>query len=132
MSIAGIRAGLAANLSAVTPLGGRVSAYYPDNINPPMGIVDTVRVDFDSAFNRGSDEILVDVMVVVRRDSERAAQAELDALVPLVKAALQSDLTLGGASDDLIVTAMNGYTPLVTDESTYLAAVFAVRVIATA
>ena len=132
MSIYDIRVGLAANLSTVAPLNGRVSAYYPDNINPPMGIVDTVRVDFDSAFNRGSDEILIDVMVVVRRDSERVAQAELDALVPLVKAALQSDLTLGGACYDLIVTAMNGYTPLVTDESTYLAAVFAVRVIATA
>ena len=132
MSIATIRAGLAANLATVAPLNERVSAYYPDNINPPMGIVDTVRVDFDSAFNRGSDEILIDVMVVVRRDSERVAQQELDALIPLVKAALQSDLTLGGASDDLIVTAMNGYAPLVQDEATYLAATFAVRVIATA
>jgi hypothetical protein len=132
VSIYDIRVGLAANLATVAPLNGRVSAYYPDNINPPMGIVDTVRVEFDSAFNRGSDEILVDVMCVVRRDSERVAQAELDALVPLVKAAIQSDLTLGGACDDLIVTALNGYAPLVADESTYLAATFAVRVIATA
>lgn len=132
MSIATIRTGLAANLSTIAQLSDRVSAYYPDNINPPMGIVDTVRVDFDSAFNRGSDEILIDVMIVVRRDSERVAQQELDALVPLVKAAIQSDTTLGGACYDLIVTAMNGYAPLVTDESTYLAATFAVRVIATA
>jgi len=132
VSIYAIRLGLAQALTGVAPLNDRVSAYYPDNINPPMGIVDTVRVDFDSAFNRGSDEILIDVMVVVRRDSERTAQAELDALVPLVKAALQSDLTLGGACDDLIVTAMNGYAPLVQDEATYLAATFAVRVIATA
>ena len=132
MSIATIRAGLADALANVAEFGGRVSAYYPDNINPPMGIVDTVRVDFDSAFNRGSDEILIDVMAVVRRDSERVAQAELDALVPAVKAALQADTSLGGACDDLIVTAMNGYAPLTVGDTTYLAATFAVRVIATA
>ena len=132
MSIYDIRVGLAAALADVTAFGGRVSAYYPDVINPPMGIVDTVRVDFDSAFNRGSDEILIDVMAVVRRNSERAAQEELDSLVPAVKAALQADTSLGGACDDLIVTAMNGYAPLAVGESTYLAATFAVRVIATA
>ncbi len=132
MSIATIRAGLAQALTSVADFGDRVSAYYPDNINPPMGIVDTVRVDFDSAFNRGSDEILIDVMAVVRRDSERVAQQELDALVPAVKAALQADTSLGGACDDLIVTAMNGYAPLTVGDSTYLAATFAVRVIATA
>jgi hypothetical protein len=130
VSIATIRAGLANALSAT--FDGRVSSYYPDQITPPMGIVDTVRVDFDSAFNRGSDEILIDVMVVVRRPSERVAQEELDALVPAVKAAIQADTSLGGACDDLIVTAMNGYAPLTEGESTYLAATFAVRVIATA
>ncbi len=132
MSIYDIRVGLANALTGVAAFGDRVSAYYPDNINPPMGIVDTVRVDFDSAFNRGSDEILIDVMAVVRRDSERVAQAELDALVPAVKAALQADTSLAGACDDLLVTAMNGYAPLAIGESNYLAATFAVRVIATA
>ena len=132
MSIATIRAGLASALADVAEFGGRVSPYYPDNINPPMGIVDTVRVEFDSAFNRGSDEITFDVMAVVRRDSERIAQAELDALTPAVKAALEADTSLGGACDDLIVTAMNGYAPLPVGDATYLAATFAVRVIATA
>lgn len=132
MSIARIRTGLATALDAIPQLTGRTSSYYPDTIAPPMGIVDTVRVDFDSAFNRGSDEILIDVMVVVRRNSEREGQEQLDALVPLVKAAIQSDTTLGGACFDLIVTNMNGYAPLTEADSTYLAATFAVRVIATA
>lgn len=130
MSIATIRTGLATALDAIPGL--RASAYYPDEINPPIGIVDTFRVDFDSAFNRGSDEIIFDVLVVVRRTSERTAQSDLDTYVPLVKAALQSDTTLGGACLDLIVTAMNGYAPLSVGDITYLAASFAVRVIATA
>lgn len=130
MSIATLRAGLADALRDIKGL--RTSSYFPDLINPPMGIVDTVRVDFDSALNRGSDEIIFDVLVVVNRTSERAAQQELDALVPQVKAAIQADSSLGGACDDLIVTSMNGYAPLAIGESNYLAATFAVRVIATA
>lgn len=130
MSIATIRTGLATALDTIN--GVRVSAYFPDDITPPMAIVDTYRIDFDSAFNRGSDEIIFDVLVVVRRTSERAAQEALDTLVPLVKAALQSDTSLGGACFDLIVTNMNGYAPLTVGEVTHLAASFAVRVIATA
>lgn len=130
MSIATIRAGLATRLATISGL--RVSAYFPDAILPPMGIVDTYRVDFDSAFNRGSDEIIFDVLVVVHRQSERTAQEAIDTYVPLVKAAIQGDTTLGGACYDLIVTGMTGPAPLPVGETTYLAATFAVRVIATA
>lgn len=132
MSIAAIRTGLANALAAIPELEGRTVSYFPDSITPPMGIVDTYRIDFDSAFNRGSDEIIFDLLIVVQRSSERAAQQALDALVPEVKAAIQADTSLGGVCDDLIVTTMNGYAPLVIDEATYLAATFAVRVIATA
>lgn len=130
MSIADLRAGLAANLATVSGL--RVSAYFPDQINPPMAIVDTVRVDFDSSFNRGSDEITFDVVVVVNRASERAAQQALDAYVPQIKAAVQADETLGGAAMSLIVTNAERYTQLAVGDLTYLSATFAVRVIATA
>jgi hypothetical protein len=130
VSISGIRSGLAASLGTVTGL--RVSDYFPDEINPPMAIVDTYQIAFDSAYNRGSDEITFDVLVVVKRSSERAAQQSLDTYVPLVKAALENNPSLGGAADDVHVTAMNGYAPLNQGEITYLAATFAVRVIATA
>ena len=129
MSVSAIRDGLADALALALP---RVSSYFPDDITPPMGIVDTYQVQYDSAFNRGSDEITFDVMVVVKRSSERAGQEALDTYVPLVKAALEQDPSLGGAADDVHVTAMNGYAPLNVGDITYLAATFAVRVIATA
>jgi hypothetical protein len=129
MSIGAIRQGLADALAVAVP---RVSPYFPDDITPPMGIVDTYRVDFDLAGARGSDDMTWDVMVVVKRTSERAAQEALDAYVPLVKAAIEADKSLGGACDSLQCQAMNGYAPLTVGETTYLAATFAVRVIATA
>lgn len=130
MSIATIRSGLAARLATIPGL--HVSAYFPDLIEPPMAIVDTYRVDFDSAFNRGSDEIVFDVLVAVRRTSERTAQESLDAYLPLVKAAIEGDDTLGGAAFDVHVTSAERQSALTVGETTYLAASFAVRVIATA
>lgn len=130
MSIADIRQGLADRLATVPDL--RVSPYFPDDITPPVGIVDTYRLDFDLALRRGSDDITFDVLIVVRRVSERQAQSDLDTLVPLVKAAIEADKSLGGAAQSLQVQSMNGYSPLVVNESTYLAASFAVRVIGTA
>lgn len=132
MTVAGIRAGIATRLATIPGL--RVSDYYPDEITPPMAIVDTYRVAFDLAGARGSDDFAFDVLVVVRRTSERQAQSALDTLVPLVKAAIEngSDKSLGGAAQSLQVTAMNGYAPLLVGETTYLAASFAVRVIGTA
>lgn len=128
MSIADIREGLADALRTIPGL--RVSTYIPDTIEPPMVIVGTYRVDFDTAFNRGSDEITFDVMVVVRRTSERAAQQALDTYLPLVKTAIEDDDSLGGACMSLHVTGVERQSPLVVGETTYLAATYAVRVIA--
>ena len=129
MSIAAIREGLADALRTIPGL--RVSPYFPDSIEPPMAIVDTYEVNFDAAFNRGADEITFDVMVVVRRTSERAAQQALDVYLPLIKAALQEDHTLGGVAMSLHVTAAQRQTSLAIGETTYLAASYAVRIIAT-
>jgi len=125
-----VRAGLATALDTVSGLN--VSSYYPDDIVPPMGIVDNVRVKFDASFKRGSDDMTFDVMVVVRRTSERAGQQALDAFVPLVKAAIEADKSLGGAAQSLQCQSMSGYAPLSVGDVTYLSASFAVRVIATA
>lgn len=130
MSIAAIRAGLADALDTIPDL--RVSSYYPDDITPPMAIVDTPRITFDLAMSRGSDDITFDVLVVVRRVSERQAQIDLDTFVPLVKAAIEADKSLGGACDSLQCQQMSGYSPLQSGDTIHLAASFAVRVIGTA
>ena len=130
MSIAAIRQGLADRLATIDDL--RVSPYFPDEITPPCAIVDTNRLSVDRAMARGSDDFTFDVLVVVRRMSERQAQSDLDTLVPLVKAAIEADKSLGGAAQSLQVQEMSGYAPLALGETTYLAASFAVRVIGTA
>ena len=130
MSVAAIREGLAAALDTIPGL--RTSPYYPDDMTPPVGIVDTFQVNFDLAGARGSDDFTFDVLIVVRRVSERQAQTDLDEYVPLVKAAIEADRSLGGAAQTLHCQAMSGYAPLAAGETTYLAASFAVRVIATA
>lgn len=133
MSIATIRSGLATRLLTVSGL--RVESFYPDDIHPPMAIVDTYRIDYDNSFGAGSggtgtDTVTFDLLLVVRRTSERTAQRDLDTLVPLVRTAINADKSLGGAAHGLRVTSMNGYAPLVSGETTYLAASLAVQVIA--
>jgi len=59
-------------------------------------------------------------------------QQALDAFVPLVKAAIEADKSLGGAAQSLQCQSMSGYAPLSVGDVTYLSASFAVRVIATA
>jgi hypothetical protein len=134
VSATAVRQALATALATVPSV--RVESYYPDTVTPPQLIVDTYRVDFDVAFNganaRGMDTMTWDVIAVVKRTSERAGQQALDALVPLVKQAIEADRSLAGACQSLRVTAMNGYAPLVSGETTYLAASFAVQIIATA
>lgn len=130
MSIAAVRAGLADALADVPGL--RVSPYYPDLINPPMAFVAGYRIEFDASFRRGSDTITFNVTVAVHRQSERTAAVELDTFAPLVKAAIEADMSLGGTCDSLQVTALSEAVPLVIGETTYLAATYAVTVIATA
>lgn len=132
MSISTIRAGLASALANVSGVG-RAFAYFPDDIVAPCGIVVSHSADFDEDFARGTDTLVFNCMVVVRRTDERVAQEAIDTLIPLVKSGLESDTTLGGACYDLRVT---GYSttpePLQIGETIYLAASFAVRIIAAA
>lgn len=136
MSISDVRDGLvtaALTVNAISGLGKiRASAYPPDTINPPLFIVGVHRMEFDLAYGRGTDQLTFDCAMVVERQSERTAYKALDTYVTALKAALESDQTLGGKAHGVHVTAMNGYTPLVAgNESSYrLAAPLTVEVYA--
>lgn len=129
MSTTAVRTGLANRLTTVPNI--QVSKYYPDQVYPPMLIVDSFTTTFDLSLGRGSDDMTWTLYAVVQKTSIEQASDALDALCPLVKAALEADKSLGGAARSLQVLSVSGYAPLATDDN-HLAATFSVRVVAIA
>jgi hypothetical protein len=131
VSLADIRAGLAANLATISGL--RVSAEIPDNPSPPIAIIMLQSVAYDLAMHRGATTYNMQVTVLVGRVAEREAQRRLDAYISTgassIKTAIESDRTLGGAAFDCRVTEMTDISNVVL-EQTYLSATFSVQVLA--
>jgi len=103
-----VRDGLKANLQSIESL--RVYDLVPDVIVPPCAIIGQLDLVFDLNNARGLDSASVDVMVIVQRFSERTGQDKLDQYLSgsgdySIKAAIESDRTLGGVVDTLRVTA---------------------------
>lgn len=132
-SIVDIRDGLAANLATITGL--RALSYMPDRVSVPSAIVGEVGIVFDGAFARGLDTITISIRVYVSKASDRAGQDKLDGYLAgsgatSLKAAIQSDLTLGGACQTLQVSAVSGYGVYEVGGTDYLGAEFTVTVYA--
>jgi len=128
-----LRDGLATSLKTIPGL--RVSATIPDQINPPQAVVQLDKIDYQRSFHRGLTEYTFKITVIVSRQSERNAQANLDAYVASdgkysVLDALESDRTLGGAAFDLTMIGMDSYGSVSIGEVNYLSADFSVRVLA--
>lgn len=115
-----IRAGLAANLAAITDLqfapGGQ--AYMLASPSGPAAHIypggGAGPIEYDQAMQRGMDRVPFTVQVMVPLTSDIGAQADLDAYIEpsgsrSVKEALESDRTLGGAADGLRVVSCTGY-----------------------
>lgn len=131
-SISQLRTGLATNLATISGL--RTSAFVPDNPTPPIAVIVPNNVNFDSSFGRGMDEYTFKIVVIAARASERSAQNTLDAYCTAtgassIKAAAETDKTLGGKCFDLRVTDVTDYGPLAIGDTQYLAATFNVTVI---
>ena len=132
-SLSDIRTGLATNLGTITGL--RTSAFVPDEPKPPIAIIFPDNISFDTAFNRGLDTYTFSVQLIVSKVSDRNAQSNLDAYCNPdgdsgVKAAIESDRTLGGLIQDLRVTEVRDYRAATINENTYLTVTFVVTVYA--
>ena len=126
-SLSSLRDGIAANLSTITGL--RVSAFIPDNINPPIAIVTPQNIEYHRSFQNGLNTYSFIVSVFVGRVSERSAQNTLDAYCAptgssSIKSAIESDRTLQGRAYDLVVSDMRNYGSVTIGENTYLTAEF--------
>lgn len=113
-----IRDGLKKNLGNIDGL--RIYDIMPDVINPPCAIVGQLDFTFDLNNGRGLDQANVDVFVIVQRFAERNAINNLDKYLAgsgdySIKAAIESDLTLDGASNTLRVTSAESGTYMAGD-----------------
>jgi hypothetical protein len=103
-----VRKGLKANLESIP--GMRIYELIPTPAVAPAAIVGQLDFTFDLNNARGLDQANLDVVVLVQRFSERAGQNDLDKYLQgsgeySIKAAIESDLTLGGACNTLRVTS---------------------------
>lgn len=126
-SLSDLRDGLATNLATIDGL--RVSAFVPDNINPPLAIITPQTIEYHKSFRNGLNTYNFIVSVFVGRVSERSAQNTLDAYCAptgssSIKSAIESDKTLSGLAFDLIVSDMRNYGSVTIGENTYLTAEF--------
>lgn len=131
MSLMQLRQGIASNLATISGL--RTSWFVPDNPSPPIAIVVPDRVDYDVSMARGSDTFAFQVLIIAGRINERSAQSTLDAFLDStgsasIKAAIESDKTLGGAAHSARVTDWSGYGPLSIGDAQYLSVTFRVIV----
>jgi hypothetical protein len=108
-----VRDGLKTNLQAIQ--GMRVYDLIPSPAVAPAAIIGQLDFTFDLNNARGLDQANLDVVVLVQRFTERTGQNELDKYLAgsgdySIKAAIESDRTLGGACDTLRVTSAEAGT----------------------
>jgi hypothetical protein len=130
-TISALRQGIATNLATINGL--RVSPTMLDAPRPPVAMVYPDTVEYDLNANRGADTFTFIVYVLVGRADDRTAQNRLDAYVVgdgSVKAAIESDRTLGGAANTLRVVSMENYQQVSIGDTVYLAVEFMVEVVA--
>ena len=113
MNISSVRNGIKKNLSSIEGL--RAYDLVPDVVVPPCVVVGQLDFTFDLNNARGLDQANLDVFVIVQRFSERTGQDKLDTYLAgsgdnSIKAAIESDRTLGGACNTLRVTSAESGT----------------------
>ena len=132
-TVSQIKTGLAANLATVSGL--RAYAYQPDNVNTPFAWPLLDSIQYNGAMGGGLITHKFTVSVVVGRSAERTAQSTLDGYLSYagatsIRSAIESDRTLGGVVQDLIVESANNISTLEVNDATYLAIDFVVTVYA--
>lgn len=134
VSIAAVRAGIAANLTAAFPTVN-VSPYLFPSPDPPCMDVMPNGTVYDQAMKRGADTLELLVRVMVSWADPVAAQTNLDAYCATgsggVKAAIEADATLGGVVSWCRVTEVSPYkeyTPAAGSVQTKLGVEFTLEV----
>jgi len=121
---------------ALTTIPGvLVADHIPEKVVAPMIAVGLDRVDFPLSMAGGSSDWRFVVTVVVKRMETLSAQLLLDEFMSYtgdrsVRQALTADRSLGGACHTLLVESVENVRFVGSDDGQFLAADFAVRVVA--
>ena len=104
----GVRTGIGVALDTISGL--RTFDYVPDSLAPPAAVVEPLEIDYDEAMKQGCEFYRAFILVIVGRMSDRSSQDRLDAYLTTtgatsIKAALETDRTLGGACSTLQVAS---------------------------
>ena len=123
--------GLATNLATVSGL--RTSSYQPEQINPPCAFPVLNTVTYHAAFGGGDFVADFNVYVIVGRWTDRTAQSLLDEMLSYsgsksIRAALESDLTLGGTAQTLVVSSAASISSVNAADAEFLQIQFTVQV----
>lgn len=130
MNITAIRDGIETNLETITGLRGY--SEIPENPSMPAAVVSLNSVDYHQAFKNGLIELNFTVTVIVGRFNARSAQQTLNEFADnsgdkSIRAAIESDRTLGGNAFDCVVQTMSGISNIdLNDGNNYLATDFTV------
>ena len=108
MTPIGVRQGIATALEAI--VGLRCFDYVPDSLAPPAAVVEPLEIDYDEAMQQGCEFYRAFILVIVGRMSDRSSQDRLDTYLTTtgpssIKAAIETDRTLGGACSTLQVAS---------------------------
>jgi len=130
-SLANIRTGLKNNLATISGLNAHEKA--PASIVVPTAFLIPGSIEFDETMSRGVDLYTLTVRLLVQRATDQIAQENLDPYLAgsgasSIKAAIESDQTLGGAADWTRVTRVSRYGDIDHAGLGYLGADFTVEV----
>lgn len=113
--------------------GLRVSEHMPEQINPPLGVIQLDRVDYHGAMVGGLRRFEFLIILIVGRMGERTAQEHLDRLTDFdgtdsIRQTIEADPTLGGVAWATKVNAARGVRPISIGDNNYLAVEFEMEV----
>jgi hypothetical protein len=115
--------------------GLRVYDYTPDTVYPPVAYPSITNIDYHRAMAGGMIIYSFTISVVVGRVNERVAQEALDGYASYsgagsIRAALETDPTLGGVVDTLIVPSSASISSTTIGEQDFLTLDFQLEVYA--
>lgn len=128
-----IRAGLRKNLSTLTFKGGAKEYLLGNEVAPVVGVLGPDMTEYDQAMARGLDRWLVVVRALAGSPLDLQKQKTLDRwLAPSggesIKAAIESDRTLGGLVQNVRVVSSTGYREYTLESGKVLGCDFTVEI----
>ena len=130
-TVSQVATGLAARLGTITGL--RTYTYQPEQLNPPIAYPVLNSVDYHRAFGGGDVTMDWTITVLVGRYTDRTAFATLDGYLSYsgatsVRAAIESDKTLSGVCQTLVVSSAADISSVNAADAEFLQIQFTVQV----